>query len=362
MKKDARKEADRVGSLTEEELPYFIERVQKARTIKDLAALSGYSTATVSRVLKKDPRVKEETRAIVEALVAETGFVPDRLSQSLANIRWSRTHAETPAIALVQAMQHIYIENAVKEAAEELHYKVTVFNQEEFKNSELLIRMLRARGINAVIINTMSRGKLHIELPEAEFITVNCGTGQPGLRGYHTVDVDLFSVTLQAWHRAVEAGGKRIGFAYIRPQQSIMEIQIAAVVNYLMLEGKHEGISLFGEGFSFEPEPSMLRDFVRKNELDCVIVRNDGFYWALVGEGVKIPEEVRLVSLLTSSREKSNRIAGYVQLPHLLGRESVRLLHRMVQRRERGQASQPLTYRIEPIWKGGESLPAPTED
>ncbi len=53
-------------------------------TIHDVARLSGVSTKTISRVLNKSPLVSEETRAKVEAVIAETGFVPNVQARALA--------------------------------------------------------------------------------------------------------------------------------------------------------------------------------------------------------------------------------------------------------------------------------------
>ena len=46
-------------------------------TIKDIARLSGFGVATVSRVLNHHPDVSEETRRRVMAVVEENGFQPN---------------------------------------------------------------------------------------------------------------------------------------------------------------------------------------------------------------------------------------------------------------------------------------------
>jgi LacI family transcriptional regulator len=53
-------------------------------TINDVARLAGVSTKTISRVLNQSPLVGEETRARVEAAIAETGFVPSAQARALA--------------------------------------------------------------------------------------------------------------------------------------------------------------------------------------------------------------------------------------------------------------------------------------
>jgi LacI family transcriptional regulator len=56
-------------------------------TVYEVAALAGVSTASVSRVLAGNDRVRPETRTKVMAAVAELGYVPSGAAQNLANRR-----------------------------------------------------------------------------------------------------------------------------------------------------------------------------------------------------------------------------------------------------------------------------------
>ena len=50
--------------------------MHKPLTILDIARLSGVGKSTVSRVLNQDPKVKDETRERVNAVIREHGFEP----------------------------------------------------------------------------------------------------------------------------------------------------------------------------------------------------------------------------------------------------------------------------------------------
>ncbi|MFE3655503.1 LacI family DNA-binding transcriptional regulator [Streptomyces sp. NPDC059165] len=63
-------------------------------TLEEVAARAGVGRGTVSRVINGSPRVSDETRAAVEAAVAELGYVPNRAARALAANR-------TDAVALV---------------------------------------------------------------------------------------------------------------------------------------------------------------------------------------------------------------------------------------------------------------------
>ncbi|MDE8653292.1 LacI family DNA-binding transcriptional regulator [Novosphingobium album (ex Liu et al. 2023)] len=56
-------------------------------TINEVARLSGVSKKTVSRVINHSPLLSEATRSKVEAVIAETGYVPDPQARALARGR-----------------------------------------------------------------------------------------------------------------------------------------------------------------------------------------------------------------------------------------------------------------------------------
>ena len=64
------------------------KRSGKPATINDVARLAGVSKKTVSRVINNSPFVREETRARVEAVIAESGFSPDPQARGLAFRRY----------------------------------------------------------------------------------------------------------------------------------------------------------------------------------------------------------------------------------------------------------------------------------
>ena len=53
-------------------------------TINDVARLAGVSKKTVSRVINDSPAVRDGTRRAVQAVIAETGYVPDPQARGLA--------------------------------------------------------------------------------------------------------------------------------------------------------------------------------------------------------------------------------------------------------------------------------------
>ena len=64
-------------------------------TIKDVAALSGVSVTTVSRVLNKRGYISEDTYKKVYDAMAELNYQPNQLARSLSKQKYSYQNATT---------------------------------------------------------------------------------------------------------------------------------------------------------------------------------------------------------------------------------------------------------------------------
>ena len=77
-------------------------------TIKDIARLSGFGVATVSRVLNNHPDVSEETRRRVMAVVEENGFQPNN------NAKHLKQQAGTSIAVIVKGTQNMLFADLVE--------------------------------------------------------------------------------------------------------------------------------------------------------------------------------------------------------------------------------------------------------
>lgn len=93
-------------------------------TIYEVAKASGYSLATVSRVINKQSNVTDETRKKVEATIARLGYKPSALAQALA------TNKTTNIGIVIPSANYVYIANMLNgmtEVAKAKGYVLTLF-------------------------------------------------------------------------------------------------------------------------------------------------------------------------------------------------------------------------------------------
>ena len=284
-------------------------------TLYDVARLAGVSTATVSRVVHGQDRVREATRTRVQQAIEELGYVPDGAAQSL-----SRRRKDVIGLVYVEREPEQYdIEN------EGLLYYDEVLRGVEARIRDrdwsLLIAFMAAEGIGEGIgepwrprMDALS-GKVdgiligegfvahgYIERLAARLpVVVIAGT--PGERAADVVAADNFSGSAAiVSHLIVEHGRRR--FCYIDgPPDSPDSTQRRLALEQVLRE--HPDCQLIGSvpgNFSVrsgEQAGEMLVASCGAARPDAVVAANDqmaiGAMRALTAAGLRVPDDVAMV-------------------------------------------------------------------
>jgi len=121
----------------------------KNYTIKNIANLSGFSKATVSKVIRNKPYVKKSTKEKIQNLIKEIGYHPDEVARSLV----SKKNMNFIGLIISDINNSFFAEVAlgVESEAKKRGYNVILCNtnyleEEEKKYIDILIRN-RATGL-----------------------------------------------------------------------------------------------------------------------------------------------------------------------------------------------------------------------
>ena len=124
--------------------------MNKKLTILDIAKLSGVGKSTVSRVLTNDPKVKPETRAKVERVIEESGYVPSKSaqamrggSQKVVGVIISRLDSPSESKAVSSMLQVLYSNG---------YDAVIMESQFDRKMTNEHLDVLRRRNVDGVIV------------------------------------------------------------------------------------------------------------------------------------------------------------------------------------------------------------------
>ena len=133
-----------------------------AVTIKDVAVLSGVSTATVSRVINNDSRIKQSTRDKVQLAVTQSGYRVNTIARSLKTNRSKTIGLISPEIANDFFMN---IARGIEGALEKSGYSLIICNtnesvKEEARRADLLVE----KSVDGVIVIPTSNTGVHFNV------------------------------------------------------------------------------------------------------------------------------------------------------------------------------------------------------
>lgn len=190
------------------------ERPSGPITMRDVARAAGVSRMTVSRALKKDSPVSEETRARILKVVREMNYVPDHMAGSLS------TKRSGFVAVLVPSLNNLHFAETVQALTEEL---------EQSGRQILLGHTDYAREREEELVEHMLRRR-----PEAIVLSYDGHT--PRTRALLR---DAGIPVIELWERPDDPIGHTIGFS---------NQQAAADMTRALIGRGYRNITFLGEG------------------------------------------------------------------------------------------------------------------
>jgi LacI family transcriptional regulator len=181
---------------------------ERKATVKDVAEKAGVSTATVSRVLNGDARVKPDTVLLVNRTIEELGYRMNRVARSL---KTSRTHTIGVIAPEFRNEFFMNIVTGIEEELKKKGYSVILCSSRERREEETeLIGMLRDKGVDGIILIPGSSEGEHLNsvLPLPLVLVDRTVDGYP----CDAVVGDNYRGAYNAVGMALGEGARRIGF------------------------------------------------------------------------------------------------------------------------------------------------------
>jgi len=119
-------------------------------SIKDIARAANVSYSTVSRALNNSPRVNAETKAQIERLAADMGYLPSAVARSLVT---RRTYTLGAVVTTITDLFYAEVIHAIEETALSLKYSLILANSGGDPDREwTAIQVLRERRVDGIIL------------------------------------------------------------------------------------------------------------------------------------------------------------------------------------------------------------------
>ncbi len=273
-------------------------------TIDDVAKLAGVSIKTVSRVVNREPNVRESTRAGVEKAIAALNYRPNQSARNLASHR-SRLVVlvyddpaayETPSSGYVVRMQ-----NGVLRACKEHNYELLIHpcdlrDKDVHQQLKDLIEQVRPAGIVlAAPLSNIPGIVRTIESTGSPLVNLSPGTKSEKRFAVATNDRD-FSAEMTRYLASL--GHERIAFVKGNPAHKAVGKRFLGYKDGLEASGLRysERLVVQGDNSIESGEECARRLMNRKNPPTAIFAANDdmaaGIIRVAIRRGINIPGQL----------------------------------------------------------------------
>ena len=271
-------------------------------TIKEVAAVAGVSTQTVSRVLNDRPDVSPETRTRVQEVIKELNYRPSALARSLIS---HRSHTLGVVTAGLDYMGPSRTLSGIASAAEDAGYSMLLRELPSFDAEEIapIFQAFLSRHVDGIIwaVAEVGENRKWINNPPTDIEVPLVFLTMENRNNLSIVSIDNYQGGRMAVSHLLEQGYRHIG--HISGPLDWWEArQRKAGWNDVLTEASLEvGDKDWVEG-DWSSESGALgfeRLFEQYTELDAIFIGNDqmalGVIQSARQKGLRIPEELGLV-------------------------------------------------------------------
>lgn len=314
-------------------------------TIKDVAALSQVSLATVTRVIHGNGPVAAETRQRVEEAIRQTGY---RVNHVARDLRRNDTRTIGHILhAITQNPFFAEVALGVEDEARTHGHNVFIYNvQANPKREAEGVKTFLDRRVSSMIFTTAADPANVLQAVEAGLPVVQ--VERRAAVGAHTVLVDNYIGARQAMKHLLDLGHRRIGYIGGDPGRSDARVSGELTVEEQRITGWRDGLrdaGLSAEGgllrvgpyLSFEHDAFGGEGAKAMNDLldggarpTAVLVGSDilaaGALQALYERSLHVPRDISLIGFDDTLAAHLTPELSTVALPMRdIGRAAVRL-------------------------------------
>lgn len=273
-------------------------------TINDVAKLAGVSIKTVSRVVNREPNVRDATREKVEQAIASLHYQPNKAARSLAShsshliglVYDDPSAYEVPSAGFIIRMQEGAL-NACRATGYELLIHPCRYQHRDVGN-ELARLIEEARPDGLIVAAPLSNtARIIRAIADAGTPFVRLSPGQQNVKQY-SVSTNDREISAEMTRYLVSLGHTRIAFIQGDPDHKAVGNRYIGYKDGLEQSGLPFSDSLVGHGDNSigSGEAAALKLLGLKNRPTAIFAANDDMAAGVIRIadrlGIKVPEEL----------------------------------------------------------------------
>lgn len=269
-------------------------------TLKDVAKLACVDVSTVSRALNNTSYVHPDTKARIYAAVKELSYQPNVLARGL---RQGKRHTIGVVVPKLQLTIFAEIIQGIEQEARRLGYATMICNTEESAKTEKeCLNRLRNGFVDGIIVaGTGKNGRLLRDIQSSGMAVVQIVRQQD--KNISSVVADYKACGYDAVKYLVSKGCRNIGFIngplelapykgrYDGYKRALEELGLPEIGAYSL-----SPVNSFEYGYQCTRD--ILDQYAKIDAIMAAVdVQGIGVLRALKEKGIKVPEQMRLISL-----------------------------------------------------------------
>lgn len=328
--------------------------------MRRVAQAAGVSTMTVSRALRNQPYVAEDTARRVREAAVRLGYRPNPLVAALmVQLRQNRPIADAGTLAYVTAFSPpsawrnnaslLRLHAGAATRAAELGFHMEEFAWHSLPEGRKPADVLAARGIAGLLLAPVPLPPPVLDLRWEEFSVVTIAHSLP-VPDVHRVSNHQFDTLQQAFHRLRERGYRRIGLALPRSNDERVG-HLWSGANAIC----QASVPIREQVAPFLPRnwsDAALTGWLRRTHPDAVMSPLSIVRERMEALGIRVPSQMGFASLDLNDPTTE---AGMDQNRELVGRAAVDVLAGLLMHNERGIPAYPHSTLVKGRWVDGPS-------
>jgi len=278
-----------------------VRSVRAQPTLEMVAAASGVSRSTVSRVVNRSPNVRPEVVAAVQRAIEDLDYVPNRAARSLAS-----RHTYAVALLVPEDSSRFFgdpyfasIVQGITGALEATDYVLNLLVARDGAGGKAR-RYLQGGNVDGALVVSHHPSDTDLRDINASLPVVFGGRpALPDLDPCYSVDVDNVGGARLATAHLVGLGRRRIG-TVTGPSDMPASVDRLAGWRQVLAESGHPDDAVAVGDFTTAGGAAAVRDLLaRVPDLDAVFVANDlmarGALTVLTERGLDVPRDVAVM-------------------------------------------------------------------
>jgi len=327
-------------------------------SLRAIAKAVQLSVATVSRALRNDPSVANETAARVKEAARKLGYqFNPHVGALMSSLRRSQGQAFQGSLALIWVdlsprnpthQEMLPIQAAARKRAGELGYVLDEFVLKDHRPAKLL-QILKSRNTQGILFSPSYNpyGRTHLRIPLDTFAVVGMGWAitYPPL---YTVRLDQYQAMALAMHHA-RHGFKKKGIAALCDSSGLRRASYVMRASFLLSHpaGAAVASSLFFESRSLKKE--VVSVLFKRHNVQTLIAQRESDCPTWLDSLVPPSNRIYL-----EKPRPAGVCRGWIDRHYsLVGQWGIETLIGLIQRGEKGIPATPQILLVPPRWVSG---------